>query len=1833
MTAEFEGWPNQRLDFFNKLETAYKAPFPAVSEETLAGNLSNTIAGRICNHYDLKGGGYTLDGACSSSLLAVSQACTALMVGDLDVALAGGVDLSLDPFELVGFAKAGALAAEEMRVYDARAAGFWPGEGCGFVTLMRQADALAQQRPIYAVIRGWGISSDGNGGMTRPEVDGQLLALGRAYERAGFGAETVSYFEGHGTGTSVGDTTELTVLSQARTEPCGTPVPAVLSSIKANIGHTKAAAGLAGLIKAVMALKTQVLPPMTACEQPHPQLMENNANLRVLAQAESWPDGNPLRASVSAMGFGGINTHLALENPTIERRQRLTPHERSLSTSAQDCELFLLSAETSDALLLQVEHLLTLAPRLSRSELIDLAAELEKTLGVNVVRAAIIAATPSEFTQNLESLRFCLENRVESQFDCQSGVFLGTGNQSPKIGFLFPGQASPSYLSAGAWGRRFSSIQTLYQWANLPQDGDRIATEVAQPAIMTASMAGLQLLARLGIEADVGVGHSLGELAALHWSGVWDRDTLLRIATARGHAMAQLGSHTGAMASIQASQSVVKDLMNCDRVVIAGLNSPQQTIISGAESEINTVVNRAQKNGLKAVVLPVSHAFHSSLVAAAVQPLNGQLEQETFQILQRTVVSTVSGTRLTPQDDLRSLLCRQVTAPVRFIDAIQAANPDLDLWIEVGPGQVLGRLAQDCVRTPTISLDVAGPSLKGGLMAVGATYAMGAPIHHEALFHDRFSRPFALDWHPKFLGNPCESVPEFQPADGPSRSSLSDDSDSALVSSPELTPRRDQHPELEQTVDSSIDLVRQLVADRTELPISAIQDHHRLLSDLHLNSITVGQLVAEAAKFLNLSPTAAPTNYADATVVEIAQALNDLVNTGGTTPIDGVNQPPSGLESWVRPFTLTWDDCPIPTAQYSSLSSSPSHFSAGQESSWHILSSQPTHFEEELKTGLHACPGQGVMVVLSQDNPVQAVIEMLWSGTQQMLSEQSNTHLVVVQDASLGGGVARTFHLENPHLTTCVVTMPIMHSDAVNWILTEVLAAQGYSEARYDLQGNRQVPRLALQQLSAPESEMHLTPADILMVTGGGKGIAAECALALARDTGVRLVLLGRSSPENDEELSRNLSRMQSSGIELIYLSTDVTELPAVERAVQDIETQWGPITALLHGAGINHPQLLTTLTAADFHHTFAPKVQGLNHLLSAIHPQSLKLLVTFGSIIAYTGLRGEADYAFANEWLANRVEQFQGIHPNCRCLNLAWSIWSGVGMGERLGRVDALVREGITPISPDRGIAILRQLVAHPLPMTSIIIASRLGTLPTLTLDYPDLPLLRFLEETRVFYPGIELVVDCDLSIGTDPYLNDHVYDGEYIFPAVMGLEAMTQVARALTGISGSIAFETVLFDRPVVVPREGTLKIRIAAMMRSPHLVDVVIRSEQTTFLIDHFKATCSIAPQGQSVSRLEDLSDHAMVLTQPRISLNPEQDLYGNILFHSGRFQRLRGYQRLHAQECMAELFPHPALHWFSAYLPGELYLGDPGARDAAIHALQACIPHVTLLPVGVERITIDPEGLKHARYIHAQERSRLQNTFVYDMEILNEFGQVLERWEALTLKVISPIKDSTQYSGALLGPYLEREIQALIPEANMRVVVDKDATATRTARKERALKQIVGITASLQRRLDGKPEVLIHGEGGVPKTEVSISHCDSYTIVVGGDVPVGCDIESVKTRSPQDWNDLLGAEKFLLTELLVDETGQTIDVCGTCVWSAMECLKKVGFLEVTPLVLESTSTQNWIQFNSGSLLIATHLSAVPDSAEPLIISLLIQQDGDQQVPGNHMVPAPVSLGQEN
>jgi enediyne polyketide synthase len=1773
--------PARRRALIERLEERYKAPFPEVGEETLAGGLSNTIAGRICNHFDLGGGGFTVDGACASSLLAISQSCSALVARDLDVAIAGGVDLSLDPFELVGFAMTSALAPVEMRVYDRRSAGFWPGEGCGVLVLMREEDALAQGRRVIAAIRGWGISSDGSGGLTRPEVGGQLLAIRRAYRRAGFGIETVGYFEGHGTGTSVGDATELAALSRARREASASS-PAALGSIKANLGHTKAAAGAAGIIKAALVLHHQVLPPTTGCDEPHVELTGESPALRVLREAEAWPEAAPRRAGVSSMGFGGINTHLALEAADGERRQTLTPHERSLAASAQDAELFLLGAADAAALGRDVDRLAALAPSLARAELGDLAAWLGRSLAPSALRAGIVAATPAELARRLETLRAWLREGVRERLAEADGVFLGARAGAPRIGFLFPGQGSPARPDGGRLRLRFPSVRALYAKFPLPAGANAVATEIAQPAIVTASLAALRLLDALGIEAEVAVGHSLGELTALHWGGVVDEEALLALARARGGAMRDLGSPTGAMASIRAGRDEVTSLLGGAPVTIAGLNAPRQTVISGEALAVETVVARARALGLTATRLSVSHAFHSPLVGRAAPALDAELARVRLAPLTRAVHSTVTGARLERRADTRALLVRQVTAPVRFHEAVASAADGLDLWIEAGPGTVLSGLAGEIGKVPALSLDAGSWSIAPLLAVVGAAHALGAPLRHAALFDGRFARPIDPERRPRFFVNPCELAPARDAPPAPTRGrGIARDAEELASVPAHSRPVRAESEEID-----TLALVRELVAARAELPADAVRDESRLLVDLHLNSITVGQLVADALRRLELAPSRDLTSYAGATVAELALALEELKRVGPASSAPRRDLAPSGIDTWVRAFTLDHVERPPRPSD-----------GVRPPGAWTVFAEPGDALGPALDEALRSAGGSGVAVCLPA-SPGERHLPLLLEAARRALAQHPAGRFALVQRGPDSASFARSLHLEAPWIATSIVEVPEGDARAASWAAHEAVSGPDFSDCRYDADGRRWEPVLSLLPPDAARHEAPLGPDDVLLVTGGGKGIAAECALALARESGARLALIGRSHPEADAELSRNLERMAAAGVRARYEMADVTDAEAVAAAVRAIEAALGGITALLHGAGINRPRLVGSLDVDAFRETLAPKVEGARNVLAALDPSRLRMLVAFGSIIARTGMRGEADYALANEWLARLVGAWRDSHPHCRALVVEWSVWSGVGMGERLGRIDALAGEGVTAITPDQGIAMLRELLERPLPATAIVVSGRFGSPPTLRMRDGELPLLRFLERPLVHVPGVELIVEAELSADTDPYLEDHVFQGERLLPAVMGLEAMAQAAMALANQDSPPRFEDVRFERPVVVAAGESTSVRLLALARGPGRIDVALRCSTSGFQADHFRAACIFGAPAEREAGAETAAAPDARGASP--ALDPARELYGEILFQRGRFRRLRAYAELRATSCIADISPDGATAWFGRYLPAELVLGDPAARDAAMHAVQACIPHAVVLPVSVERIVPFALSATEGVRVRARQRAETAQTLVYDLDLIGSGGAVLERWEGLTLRRVAPQARSAAWPEMLLAPYVERRVSELLPGARVGVVMERGREDARESRGACAASRLLGREARVRHRPDGRPEV----DG----TAISLAHAGELTLAVGGDAPVGCDLEAVRERAPEIWRDLLAPERYILAQSLARETGEGLSSAATRVWSAGEALRKAGVPAGAPLTLVAPEPDGWVVLASGRLAVVTLISATRGSPGPMALAVL-------------------------
>ncbi|MEV7970185.1 type I polyketide synthase [Sphaerisporangium sp. NPDC088356] len=1780
-----QGWDDERLaTFLADLETTYKSPFPSIDEDTLAGGLSNTIAGRICNYFDLNGGGYTVDGACSSSLLSVTTGCKALIDNEIDVAIVGGVDLSIDPFEIVGFAKTGALAKSEMRLYDRHSNGFWPGEGCGMIVLMREEEAVKARHRIYATIAGWGISSDGKGGITRPEVSGYKLAMRRAYERAGFGVETVELFEGHGTGTPVGDATELTALSEARAEADPGATRAAVTSIKGMIGHAKAAAGVAGLIKAAMAVHEQVLPPAIGCVDPHDILTSESATLRVLRKAEPWPAGAPVRAGITAMGFGGINTHVVLEKSGPRKRAPFSTRTKTLASSLQDAELLLADAASPQALRERVAELADFVIKVSYGQLADLAATLQRDLRELPYRAAVVVSSPEDAERQLKRVLTALDEGETSLFAPDGRAFFGQADGPGRVGFLFPGQGSGRGTSGGALRRRFAEVEEIYVKANLPTTGDMVATAVAQPRIVTGSMAGLRALSAIGVEADVAVGHSLGEISALHWAGAMDEETLLRVAGVRGKAMTE-HSASGTMASVRATPDTVTELTGELPVVIAGYNGPDQTVVAGPVDAIEEFGRKAAGAGLKWTKLPVSHAFHSPLVAPAAEEFGEHLAGEDFGPVDRPIVSTVTGVTLTPDTDVPALLRSQITDPVLFTQAVEAAAKDMDLLIEVGPGRVLSGLAASVTDVPAVALDTDDESLTGLLRVAGAAYVAGVPIVHEELFHGRLVRPLEVGTEFTYFQSPVEKAPQVIIAATARRAEEPLKAAPAVAGGTAAQSAGD-------AAESSIDLLRRLAAERAELPLEMVSEDSRPLDELHLSSVTVMHIIDQATQKLGVPASQAPTNLATASLRELSEALDALAANAGSAEAAPASLV-AGAASWARPFSVDLDELRLPART-----------SPQENGQWQLYAAGDSPLAAPLRQALESGKvGSGVLVVLPQDC-AEEHLEQALLGAKAAIAGAAGTRFVVVQHDRGAAGLAKTLQLEAPHLRTTIVHVPAT-PEAVAWVVAEVGSTTRFAEAFYDAEGVRRVPTMRAMPVRPARTELPLDGGDVLLVTGGGKGITAECALAVASDTGAKLAVLGRSDPAADQELADNLRRMADSGVTVHYARADVTDAAAVRGGIAELEAALGPVTAVLHGAGRNEPGGLSTLDMAAFRRTFAPKVDGLRNVLDVVDPGRLRLLVSFGSIIGRAGLHGEAHYSTANDWLADLTREVGERHPQCRAICMEWSVWSDVGMGERLSVVEGLAAKGIAPISPEQGVQIMRRLVADPDAPSVVVISGRTEGIDTVRYDLPSLPLLRFVDKPLIRYHGVELVTEAEMNAGTDLYLADHLLDGNLLFPAVFGMEAMTQVASATIGREAVPVIERAEFLRPIIVPPEGSTTIRIAATVtEDDDTVEVAIRSAETGFEVDHFRArlrfTGEAAPEGPPNQVGEGL---------PVVPLDPATELYGDVLFQGGRFHRLRRYHRAAARHVDADVAALSARDWFAGFLSGELLLGDPGMRDALMHGNQVCVPDATLLPVGIDRIHPGGAALAAAgelRYC-ATERERDGDTYIYDIAVRTPAGEVVERWEGLRLQAVRKKDGRGPWVTPLLGSYLERTLEDLVG-ARVAVAVEPghpdgpDGDAERRARTAVAAGRALGRQVEVRHLPDGGLEI----DGG---TTVSASHGGGVTLCVAAEGTLGSGVAPVTERPEAEWLELLGTHAPL-AELVSAETGEALGTAATRVLTAVECLRGAGLPLDAPLTLAPAGRDAWAVFASGGVRVSTLATTLRDAQSPVVFAVLTE-----------------------
>ncbi|MFE5873937.1 SDR family NAD(P)-dependent oxidoreductase [Rhodococcus sp. NPDC056506] len=1815
------------------MEEVYKGPLVEPSEDTLAGMLSNTIAGRICNYLDFNGGGYVVDGACASGMLAVATAAEKLASGAADFVLAGGVDVSLDPLELVGFARLGALTRGDMNVYDASRSGFIPGEGCGFVALKRLEDARADGDYVYATIRGWGISTDGKGGITKPRAETQAEMIRRAYSGAGFAASEVAFVEGHGTGTPVGDPVELAGVQQAAQTDGPVEARSIgMTSLKSLIGHTKAASGILALIKATMAVNQRILPPIAGCTDPNPAFGTEAPALFPLVNGEIRDPSEKMRAGAQAMGFGGINCHVAIESADAPS-SKLTPSRdvRTMMASYQDTEVFVLSADSAMDLATRARDVADLAVPLSVAELLDFSAKLSRVISPTApFRAAVVAGRPAQLAERMRQLAVICENSAPAagQVKVVSNEISISNNVRHDIGFLFPGQGSQQLEMARVLIERFEWARELANEADgwLEDAGaeaitprilrnpvksadaaelakwkrDLAQTQFTQPAVALASLLWFEYLHRLGVTPTAVAGHSLGELTALYVAGAYDKKTLITLAAAKGAAMAVSGGGNGAMASLTCDRSTAEAIIAEANgyATVANLNTPTQTVVSGTKDAVDDVVAIAKTRGVSAQALAVSNAFHSEMMNEAERELKSTAPvDEQVGLLTCPVYSCVEGERVQTPVALRELVTKQVVSPVDWIKTVRGISQEVDLLVEVGPGRVLTGLTKAINGTDGVRcFPVASKSGRDEdfNVALAAMYVHGAQVRWNELFDGRFVREFVPADQKVFIENLAEakltvkSAPEplaVGTSGGDPAAALADylsrrgnflvdviradvgsgvsapsapsaptsravtnghESVAAKAPSPVSVPAIES-PAAAGAGSVESELIR-ILAGTTGFPAESITTDLRLLDDLNLDSISAAEAISKVAHQFEVVDLD-PAELANATIGEAASLiLAASPNAGTAVPVAAVPVAHSGQSDVSRILLeVIAEDTGFPVESLDVdlhllddlnmdsikaadaiatvatrlgvqgdldpaelvnvslgelievLDRSAKEKSGQQQPAARALPTKSQGISADSftwvrdytlekvrsETSLHEVRdltaatfvvigddaglvgrleselrGRGAQVdtrTFSDADTANAhhVIAVMPRVTDDSVTEiglrrgiehmhrivpaqqsgGARTTLAVVQftDAELSNpapvpsaaAFAASVHHERPELDVRVLGFDGSTADeeVATTAVSELDSVAPYVFATYDAELARTAlqPRvLASNDYTVRESG--LGSSDVVVVTGGAKGIMAQCALALGRKTGAELVLIGSSQRQAGDEIASTLADFTSAGLSAHYYRCNVTDAAAVAGVVAQIEVEVGPITGFVHGAGANVPRRFERVDSAAAFKEVAPKVLGAANFVEALADRDLKLFVGFSSIIGYTGMPGNSWYAYGNELLDEMVVRYAAGHPKTRTFSLAYSVWGETGMGARMGSVNHLAKMGVMPISTAAGVDHFLRLVDSGPEASRIVVTSRLGGLDTWAPAAPALPAVsRYIDQIVTFEPHVELATRTTLSTSADSFVLDHVWKGSALLPTVFGLEAMSQAAAYVTGrvTLGRVRIDDIKLDRPIVVDTVEGTRIEIKASVveqdrdAAGTRVHVTIGTERTGYGRPHFSADFIFGLD-------ETLPEFERELPRPVLDIDPLDDLYSWLLFQEGDFRRLEEISSLDSEHIL-----------FSAISRADRrqhLLGDPYFLDSLLQSGQVMVPREICLPVNIARIDMY-DGRFEARSFtaYAYDKVQTETHMQADVAVVKD-GRVVIQLEGYRSQILS--HDESRPSAEEIADPTARDAQIIL-----------------------------------------------------------------------------------------------------------------------------------------------------------------------------------------------------------
>lgn len=739
------------------------------------GGSSSIIANRISYFLDIQGPPIVIDTACSSSLVAVHLACRSLSTWDCDIALVGGTNVLISPEPWGGFREAGILSQTGCcHAFDKSADGMVRGEGCGVIVLQRLSDARLEGRRILAILTGSAVNQDGkSNGIMAPNPSAQIGVLENACKSARVDPLEIGYVEAHGTGTSLGDRIEAHALGMVfgRKRPGSGPL--MIGSIKPNIGHLEGAAGIAGLIKAVLMVERGSLLPSGGFTEPNPAIPFTELGLRVVDELQEWPvvAGRPRRAGVSSFGFGGTNAHVIVEEAGSVGADTVSGRA-DVGGSGGGVVVWVISGKTASALAAQAGRLGRYVRARPALDVVDVGYSLVSTRSVFDHRAVVVGQTRDELLAGLAGV---VAGRPEA------GVVCGVGKPAGKTAFVFAGQGSQwlgmgseLYAAYPVFAEALDAVvDELDRHLRYPlrdviwgHDQDLLnTTEFAQPALFAVEVALYRLLMSWGVRPGLVLGHSVGELAAAHVAGALCLPDAAMLVAARGRLMQALPAG-GAMFAVQAREDEVAPMLGHD-VSIAAVNGPASVVISGAHDAVSAIADRLRGQGRRVHRLAVSHAFHSALMEPMIAEFTAVAAELSVGLPTIPVISNVTGQLVADDFASADYWARHIRAVVRFGDSVRSAHcAGASRFIEVGPGGGLTSLIEasladaQIVSVPTLRKD--RPEPVSVMTAAAQGFVSGMGLDWASVFSGyrpkRVELPTYAFQHQKFWLAPAPSV-------------------------------------------------------------------------------------------------------------------------------------------------------------------------------------------------------------------------------------------------------------------------------------------------------------------------------------------------------------------------------------------------------------------------------------------------------------------------------------------------------------------------------------------------------------------------------------------------------------------------------------------------------------------------------------------------------------------------------------------------------------------------------------------------------------------------------------------------------------------------------------------------------------------------------------------------------------------------------------------------------------------------------------------------------------------------------------------------------------------